>query len=297
MTAAQMSEHSAVKAQADLLHAYFLGLQLSVATQEGSTVMGDWMFSLFRRQHHEKFLSSFAKLGLSDLPHAVACAQYHVLSNNIGGVGVEYMAETDRKAWVRFRYPRWMYHGPGICGVPVEVSRGFLRGWDAHNGVSLGNPRLGFVCVSEDMTGDYGFIGYFQEYDHDLSDEERLQFEPDAVPPPFVGEDQPQPPPQAWNEARLEKLREVIDTQLKEMRASNEKKLEDMRMETDGLRKALIAERKRLADLNPQASVRMANRLLEASDRNYWQPDDETLAALQGAADDLEDRMEGIAAE
>ena len=55
--------------------------------------------------------------------------------------------------------------------------------------------------------------------------------------------------------------------------------------------------RKRLADLNPQASVRMANRLLEASDRNYWQPDDETLAALQGAADDLEDRMEGIAAE
>ncbi|MBT8459872.1 MAG: cobaltochelatase subunit CobN, partial [Boseongicola sp.] len=55
--------------------------------------------------------------------------------------------------------------------------------------------------------------------------------------------------------------------------------------------------RKRLADLNPQASVRMANRLLEASERNYWQPDEETLAALQGAADDLEDRMEGIAAE
>ncbi len=55
--------------------------------------------------------------------------------------------------------------------------------------------------------------------------------------------------------------------------------------------------RKRLADLNPQASVRMANRLLEASERNYWQPDDATLAALQGAADDLEDRMEGIAAE
>lgn len=55
--------------------------------------------------------------------------------------------------------------------------------------------------------------------------------------------------------------------------------------------------RKRLAALNPQASVRMANRLLEASDRNYWQPDEATLAALQNAADDLEDRMEGIAAE
>ena len=55
--------------------------------------------------------------------------------------------------------------------------------------------------------------------------------------------------------------------------------------------------RKRLADLNPEASVRMAGRLLEASDRNYWTPDAATLAALQRAADELEDRMEGIAAE
>jgi magnesium chelatase subunit H len=57
------------------------------------------------------------------------------------------------------------------------------------------------------------------------------------------------------------------------------------------------AMRQRLADLNPQASVRMANRLLEASDRNYWTPDAETLAALQDAADALEDQMEGIAAQ
>jgi magnesium chelatase subunit H len=55
--------------------------------------------------------------------------------------------------------------------------------------------------------------------------------------------------------------------------------------------------RARLADLNPTASSRMANRLLEAHDRNYWHPDAETLAALQDAADALEDRLEGIAAE
>ncbi|WP_296424638.1 magnesium chelatase subunit H [Yoonia sp.] len=55
--------------------------------------------------------------------------------------------------------------------------------------------------------------------------------------------------------------------------------------------------RERLAALNPQASMRMANRLLEASDRAYWAPDTATLAALQDAADTLEDRMEGIAAE
>ena len=55
--------------------------------------------------------------------------------------------------------------------------------------------------------------------------------------------------------------------------------------------------RNRLAALNPTASSRMANRLLEASDRAYWQPDEATLEALQSAADDLEDKMEGIAAE
>jgi magnesium chelatase subunit H len=58
-----------------------------------------------------------------------------------------------------------------------------------------------------------------------------------------------------------------------------------------------VTMRQRLADLNPQASMRMANRLLEASDRDYWQPDEETLNALQNAADAIEDQLEGIAAE
>ena len=54
------------------------------------------------------------------------------------------------------------------------------------------------------------------------------------------------------------------------------------------------AMRDRLAALNPAASSRMANRLLEASDRAFWSPDEATLAALQGAADALEDRLEGV---
>ena len=195
----------AVNAQAELHHQYLLGLELMVATNEGPEVVGDWMFRLFRRQHEDKFLSSFAKLGLDGLPDAVACAQYHVLSNSMGGVAVEYMYESDSKAWVRFRYPRWMYDGPTICGVPVEASRGFLRGWYAQNGVSLQNPRLGFVCVSEDMTGQFGLCGYFQEYDHELSAEERLQFAPDQRPPAYDPVQQPAPPDAQWNAERLAK--------------------------------------------------------------------------------------------
>lgn len=52
--------------------------------------------------------------------------------------------------------------------------------------------------------------------------------------------------------------------------------------------------RDRLAKLNPTASARVANRLLEASTRNYWKPDAATLEALQRAGDELEDRLEGI---
>jgi len=57
------------------------------------------------------------------------------------------------------------------------------------------------------------------------------------------------------------------------------------------------AMRRRLAELNPQASARMAQRLLEANDRAYWAPDAATLAALQEAADEIDDALEGIAAE
>jgi magnesium chelatase subunit H len=54
--------------------------------------------------------------------------------------------------------------------------------------------------------------------------------------------------------------------------------------------------RERLARLNPNAASGIAERLLEANDRGYWAPDAETLAALQDAAAELEDRLEGIPA-
>ena len=52
--------------------------------------------------------------------------------------------------------------------------------------------------------------------------------------------------------------------------------------------------RARLAKLNPTASAKVANRLIEASERKYWQPDAAMLAALRSAGEELEDRLEGI---
>jgi magnesium chelatase subunit H len=53
--------------------------------------------------------------------------------------------------------------------------------------------------------------------------------------------------------------------------------------------------RERLAKLNPAACAKVAHRLLEAYDRKYWFPDDETLAALEKAGEELEDHIEGVA--
>lgn len=54
------------------------------------------------------------------------------------------------------------------------------------------------------------------------------------------------------------------------------------------------AMRQRLAALNPTASARIANRLIEAHERNYWQPNEATREALQRAGEELEDRLEGV---
>jgi magnesium chelatase subunit H len=57
------------------------------------------------------------------------------------------------------------------------------------------------------------------------------------------------------------------------------------------------AMRERLAALNPTASAKIANRLIEAHERNYWLPGDAMREALQHAGEELEDRLEGVGLE
>jgi magnesium chelatase subunit H len=54
------------------------------------------------------------------------------------------------------------------------------------------------------------------------------------------------------------------------------------------------AMRRRLAALNPTASAKIANRLIEAHERRYWSPSAEVLDRLRHAGEELEDRLEGI---
>lgn len=197
--------HAMMQAVADLHRAFFTGLVLATVARRGPRDAAELVFAVFRRQHHERFLPGLRKLGLEGLPHAVAAAQYHYLSNRIGGVAVEYMRESDRKAWIRYAPPRWLWHGTAICAVPGEVSRAMLLGWHAHNGVSLGNPRLGFICTGQAADGDAGLEGYYLEHDHDLAPEERLRFARHEAAPDFDPAAAPSVAAVDWPEERLRK--------------------------------------------------------------------------------------------
>ncbi len=171
------------EAVAQLYHSWITGLVLSLVARKGSDAAEAFVFQLFRTQHRENFRPGLRKLGLMDLPHAIAAARYHYLSNQLGGVKVEYFEESARKAWVRYPPPRWIWAGTAICGIPSAVNRAMLRGWHAHNGVTLGNPRLGFVCTKTTVDGQAGLEGYYLEHDRVLATEERLQFRPEESCP------------------------------------------------------------------------------------------------------------------
>lgn len=194
-----------LRAVAELYHALFTGIVLSTVARAGTDRAARLTYEVFNRQRAEKFVPGLRKLGIDGLPDAVAAAQYHYLSNHIGGVKVQYMPESDRKAWIRYETPRWAWAGTALCGIPTEVSEAMLRGWHARNGVALGNPRLGFVCTKQATDGDAGLEGYYLEHDEPLEPSERLRFARDEDAPDFDPALAPTLPTDTWPAERLSK--------------------------------------------------------------------------------------------
>ncbi len=194
------------KAVSKLYNALMTGVVLTLVTQRDAEAARAFVFGHFRRQHLATFLPGLAKLGLSALPRAVACAQYHYFSNALGGVKTEYVFESDRKAWVRYPPPRWIWQGTAVCAVPRVVNEAMLHGWHGHNGVSLGNPRLGFVCTGQTVEGSPGLEGYYYEYDRAIAPEERVRFVSDERAPKFDPSAAPRLDSATWPEERLRKV-------------------------------------------------------------------------------------------
>ena len=194
-------------AVAKLHQSYFTGCVLAASMRLGAARAAELVYQIFCRQRMQRFLPGLKKLGIDQLPPAVAAAQYHYLSNNMGGVAVEYMYENDRKAWIRYSAPRWLWSGNALCGIPSEVSVAMLRGWHAQNGVSLGVPALGFVCTKQAADGQSGLEGYYCEYDRPLEAQERLRFSRFEDAPDFDPAKAPVLASDSWPEARLRKAR------------------------------------------------------------------------------------------
>jgi hypothetical protein len=201
-----VSDIAGYKAVARLYNALMTGLVLTLVSRKGAEDARRFVFAHFRRQHLEKFLPGLKKLGLDQLPDAVACAQYHYFSNALGGVKTEYVAENPRKAWVRYPPPRWIWQGTAICAIPHAVNEAMLHGWHGHNGVSLNNPRLGFVCTGQTVEGDAGLEGYYFEYDRDIGEDERVRFAPGERMPKFDPASAPKLDSDSWPEERLRKV-------------------------------------------------------------------------------------------
>jgi hypothetical protein len=170
------AELAAYRAVGTLYNALMTALVLGLVTRRGEEVARDYVFRHFRRQHLEKFLPGLQKLGLADQPPAPACALYHYHSNALGGVKTGYLRESDRKAWVRYPPPRWIWRGTAIAAIPHSVSAAMLHGWHGHNGQSLGKPNLGFVCTGMTVDGMPGLEGYYFEHDRPLAEDERVRF-------------------------------------------------------------------------------------------------------------------------
>jgi len=170
------TERAAYRAVGTLYNALMTALVLGLVSRRGEETARDYVFRHFRRQHLEKFLPGLAKLGLREQPPAVACALYHYHSNALGGVKTGFARESDAKAWVRYPPPRWIWRGTAIAAVPHAVSAAMLHGWHGHNGPSLGQPNLGFVCTGMTVDGMPGLEGYYCEYKRPLAEHERVRF-------------------------------------------------------------------------------------------------------------------------
>jgi hypothetical protein len=90
--------------------------------------------------------------------------------------------------------------------VPHEVNAAMLHGWHGHNGVSLGNPRLGFVCTGMITSGAPGLEGYYYEHDRALAPEERVRFVDGEHMPRFDPVKAPRLDVATWPAARLHKV-------------------------------------------------------------------------------------------
>jgi hypothetical protein len=171
-----------------------------------------WSRILTRHQvgHYSEGLR---KLGIrDDEPPAVKAAKYHYFTNLIGGLDMDYVEETPKKVWIRYKAPMWTYAGVAMIALPGATRRTILGSWHPRNGVHMGCMRLGWVATKFIMEGEPYDEGYFIEHERDLLPEEMMRIEVVEHAPEFHPEQAPTLDPELWPEARMLKARRKFST-------------------------------------------------------------------------------------
>ena len=156
----------------------------------------DLEFEFMRKHQLTHFLDGTKKLGIEKHPHHVLAAEYHCLSNLLGGLDMGFQDDGDR-AWV-FYMPPSAFAGspllatPAAPKVPAEIMVQNFKAWHANNGVLLGNDRLRFVATDLMFAGGPYDAGYWEEASRPLAPDERLiikfgQERGRPGPPPNLG--------------------------------------------------------------------------------------------------------------
>ena len=181
----------------------FSALTAAVYRENGYEQLEKLWHDLLCTHQKSYYREGLLKLGIpSDDPPAVAAAKYHYLSNQIGGLDMEYIEESPQKVWIRYLGPMWTYGGVAMISIPAKLRRAIFSAWHPRNGFFMDCPRLGYVGTKFVMEGDPYDEGYFMEYDHDLRQDEIMRFETVDHTPEFDSAKAPKLDPQKWPEAR-----------------------------------------------------------------------------------------------
>lgn len=179
------------------------GVTATLYREKGEQALNDVWRSLMSAEQTIRFRDALVKLGIQDDPPALAAAKYHYFSNSIGGLTMQYIEESPKKAWIRYMPPWGSFPGIAALAVPSTVRRTILSTWHPRNGELLGCPRLRWVATKFVAEGHPYDEGYFEEVDHELPLKERMKIVAVQQSPEFDPAKAPKLDPHAWPEARV----------------------------------------------------------------------------------------------
>jgi hypothetical protein len=178
-------------------------LHLVTLREKGDPALHTLWRKLLGAHQSGKYRDGMRKLGIrDDEPPAVAAAKYHYFTNVMGGLKMDYVEESPKKVWIRYKSPMWTYPGVSMLAVPTNIRRTGFASWHPFNGKLMGCPRLGWVATKFITEGYPYDEGYFIEYDHDLAPGEEMKYEVVHSSPECVPADLPSLDLAQWPEAR-----------------------------------------------------------------------------------------------